>query len=380
MNQVEILLYGVGDLNFMSLNAESTLALAAPTLRKGDITFGHLETSFSDRGVPQRVRPFTGAGIKRNDPPGNISGLTYAGFHVVSYANNHTLDWGEEPVLDTIDALRRNEIAMCGVGRNINEARNPSIIERKGIKVAFLDYCSALPDGYEATADKLGCAPMRVSTFYDQVDGQPGMPPIVVTQANKEDLEAMKEDIRKVRPLADVVVMSIHWGLHLIPALLAMYEREVGHAAIDAGVDLIFGQHPHILKGIEVYKGKVIFYSMGNFVSYFKRSKILGKRPSTREIRRIREALRWEPDPEYPTYELPPDCRKTLIAKCVISDKKIAKVSFLPCMINKQNQPEILHRSDKRSSEVLEYIDWCCKDQDLNTAFSWEGDEVVIST
>jgi poly-gamma-glutamate synthesis protein (capsule biosynthesis protein) len=230
-----------------------------------------------------------------------------------------------------------------------------------------------LPRGYEATKDKVGCAPMRVSTFYEAVDGQPGMPPRIITLANKEDLEMMKADIKKVRPLVDVVIMSIHWGLHLIPACLAMYEKEVGHAAIDAGVDLIFGQHPHILKGIEIYKGKVIFYSMGNFaVPWPRPAGTIVKYP-------LREMLSFVVDPEYSSYGWHPDCRKTLIAKCIISNKKITRVSLLPCMINKQAQPEILLRSDKRSSEVLEYIDWCCRDQDLNARFCWDDDEAVIN-
>jgi poly-gamma-glutamate capsule biosynthesis protein CapA/YwtB (metallophosphatase superfamily) len=375
MNQEEVLLYGVGDLSFAQANPEFILSQVAPTLKKGDITYGHLETSFSDRGARQRVTPFTGGGAKPSDPPRNVVGLTYAGINVVSYAGNHTLDCGEEPVTDTIDILKKNGIAMCGVGKNIDEARKPAIIERKGTKVAFLDYCSVLPKGYEATKDKIGAAPMRVSTFYEEVDGQPGMPPRVVTIPNKEDLEAMKKDIKKVRPLVDVVIMAIHWGLHMIPARLALYEREVAHAAIDAGVDLIFGGHPHVLKGIEVYKGKAIFYSMSNFAFIDSRQ----YPPGYKKIYPIKEMLSFVVDPDYPTYTWPPDSRKTLIAKCIISNKKITKVSFLPCMVNKQAQPEILSHSDKRSSEVAEYIDWCCKDQDFNTRFSWEGDEVVIS-
>ena len=374
MNHEEVLLYGVGDLSFSKADPEFTLSLVAPILKKGDIRYGHLETSFSDRGARQRVSPFTGGGAKPSDPPGNIVGLTYAGIDVVSYASNHTLDCGEEPVIDTIEILKNNGIAMCGVGVNINEARKPAIIERKGVKVAFLDYCSVLPKGYEAAKDRIGCAPMRVSTFYEEVDGQPGMPPKVVTVPYKEDVEAMKEDVRKAKLAADIVIMAIHWGLHMIPARLAMYEKEVAHAAIDAGVDLIFGGHPHILKGIEVYKGKVIFYSLANFAFIDARQ----YPPGYKKIYPIKEMLSFTVDPDYPTYTWPPDARKTIIAKCIISNKKIEKVSFLPCMVNKQAQPEILPLSDKRSSEVIDYIDWCSKDQDFNTTLTREGDEVVI--
>ena len=71
---------------------------------------------------------------------------------------------------------------------------------------------------------------------------------------------------KNAKEQADVVVMSIHWGIHHIPKVIAMYQPKVAHAAIDAGADLILGHHPHVLKGIEVYKGKVCFYSLGNFV------------------------------------------------------------------------------------------------------------------
>jgi len=141
----------------------------------------------------------------------------------------------------------------------------------------------------------------------------------------------MIDDIRKVKPLADVVILCIHWGVHFVPATVAIYQKEVGYDAINAGADLILGSHAHILKGIEVYEGKVIFYSLCNFVMSARR---VGP-----------EATFWttlygiKEDPEYP---FPADSRKTIIAKCIIADKKIAKVSYLPVMINKRAQPEIL--------------------------------------
>lgn len=370
-------LYGVGDVHPVREDPESIFALAAPTLKKADILFGQMEINLSEQCAPQMyMYPVFRA------HPKNVAALTFVGFDVMSFAGNHTLDCGEGACLDTMDILRKNNIAVVGVGKDLQEARKPFILEKKGTRVAFLAYCSVVPVGYEAwptiegAPGKLGLAPMRASTYYEQVDWQPGTPPKILSFADKEDLEAMKEDIRKVRPLADIVVMSIHWGIHFSPGVIAMYQREVGHAAIDAGVDLILGHHAHILKGIEVYKGKPIFYSLCNFGfdSMRKRRK---------DITRIvvsRESYKLAPDPEYPTYPFPVDSRKTIIAKFIISDKKIEKVSFLPCMVNKQSQPEVLPRSDKRSSEVLEYMEWCCKDQGLNAKLSWEGDEVVVST
>lgn len=374
MNRAEILLYGVGDLRPSRDNPESIFAEAAPTLKEADILFGQLETNFSERGTPQ-VHMLPGA----RSHPRNIRALTYAGFDIVSYASNHHLDWGEDALLDTLDLLRQNGIAVVGVGKNIDEARKPIIIERNGTKVAFLNYCSVLPKGYEAGPNKSGGAPMRASTFYEQVDWQPGTPPRILSLAKKEDLEAMRKDIRKVRPLADVVVMSIHWGIHFAPALIAMYQKEVGYAAIDAGVDLILGHHPHILKGIEVYKGKVIFYSLGNFAFDHPIEKLRSNPSSDLAFWGVHYRCEMV-DPEYPNYAFPPDSRKTMIAKCIISNKKIAKVSFLPAMINKQSQPVILAADNQRSEEVFNYMNQITKDQDLGTQFTWDGDEVVVRT
>jgi poly-gamma-glutamate synthesis protein (capsule biosynthesis protein) len=94
---------------------------------------------------------------------------------------------------------------------------------------------------------------------------QPGSPPRIVTLTDPDDLAALVADVGAARDEADVVVVTPHWGLHFTPGAIADYESEVGRAAIDAGADIILGHHQHILKPIQVYKGKVIFHGMGNF-------------------------------------------------------------------------------------------------------------------
>jgi poly-gamma-glutamate capsule biosynthesis protein CapA/YwtB (metallophosphatase superfamily) len=367
----KISVYAVGDIIPEWPNPESIVELALPTLRQADILFGQLEIALSLKVETQ----VSALGYSRRPcDPKKVSVLTHAGFDLISWASNHALDWGETAFLETIDTLTKNNIAVIGVGRNIDEARKPLILERKRTKVAFLAYCSVLPKGYDARADKLGCAPMRASTFYEQWDWQPGTSPRIITLADKDDLAAMVDDIKKVRPLADVVIMSIHWGVHTVPAIIAMYQKEVGHAAIDAGVDLILGHHPHILKGIEVYKGKVIFYSLCNFVGSNPKARPEAIKNEARMLYKVKE------DPEYALYPYPADSRKTIIAKCIISDKKIEGISFLPVLFNKQAQPEVMRRQDKGFYEVLNYIDEISKDQGIETKFSVEGDEVVICT
>ncbi len=343
----------------------SLVKLCAPIIHEADISFCQLERIFSDRPTRWWVHPVA--------HPDNVGELTDAGFNVVSTAGNHHMDAGPDAFMDCIDVLRRNNIQTVGVGKNITEARTPTIVERKGVKVAFIGYSSIIPKVgmlIEAQAERPGCAPMFVTTHYEPLDRQPGYPNTqVYSWADPDDLAAMEEDIKRAKALADVVVMSIHWGIHHNPGMLAMYQYEVGHAAIDAGVDLVLGHHAHIVKGIEVYKGKVIFYSMGNFaidsMAFHRRvtSRFTNRTPS---------------DPEYPTRVGVPDGSKSMIVKCLISGKQITNVSFLPCLINKQGQPEPLYRNDERSDEVLEYLRWCCKAGELETTLVREGDDIRI--
>ena len=185
---------------------------------------------------------------------------------------------------------------------------------------------------------------MRARTFYHQADYQPGTAPAIISIAYPEDVEAMKEDIAKAKALADVVVASFHWGVHYVRGTIATYQREVAHAAIDAGVDLIVGHHPHELKGVEVYKGKAIFYSMGNFAFDLPFS-----------LRQARQALKPEKDlqtltcdPEYAElYSWPAESRKSMIVKCIMANKRIERVSFHPVDINTKAQPVALSESSK---------------------------------
>lgn len=343
----------------------SIVALCAPIIKEADIAFCQLERIFSDRPNRWWCHPVA--------HPDNVTELTDAGFNVVSTAGNHHMDAGPDAFVDCLDILRKNNMQTVGVGRNIVEARTPTIVERKGTKIAFLGYSSILPKAgapAEAQAERPGCAPMFVTTHYEPLDDQPGYPHTkVYTWADERDLAAMKEDIKRARAEADIVVMSIHWGVHLLPGVLAMYQAEVGHAAIDAGVDLIIGHHPHILKAVEVYKGKVIFYSLGNFAI-----------DAMALHRRVTGRFSWrpKPDPKFPTRVGFADSAKTMVVKCLISDKKIQKVSFMPFLINPGGQPEPLYQNDERSDEVLEYVRWCCQDQKIETEFVREGDDVRV--
>ena len=365
------LFYFVGDVGPNREDPDSIFQHVTKVLSQGDIVFCQLEPNLSRRGtrLPQ-------ARLAMRADPKSASAIKKAGFHVVSFASNHCMDWGSEAFFDTIDALREQGLLVIGVGRNIEEARRPAMLEVKGARIAFLAYNSILPLGYWAEVDRPGCVPLRALTFYEQIEhDQPGTPCRIHTFPHRGDLKAMVDDIKNAKSKADLVIVSMHWGIHFVPAIIADYQREIGHAAIDSGADLVIGHHAHILKGIEVYKGKVIFYSLCNFALElpFAFAEGLLNSPAHKEIRDLYSDQKSDPkDPMHP------DSKKTLIGKCVISNQTIKRISALPTWINDQSQPEILSSNDKRFDEVVKYVEKITRDQDLDTRYITDGDEVII--
>jgi poly-gamma-glutamate synthesis protein (capsule biosynthesis protein) len=188
----EVSLYAVGDVAVTRDNPESAFTQTGTVLNEPDILFGQLEATLSQKGWPKAE------GGPQRPHPNVASVLEAAGFDVMSFATNHVMDYGAEGLLDTLNIAAAKGIRLFGAGKDIHEARRPAILERKGVKIAFLGYNSILPQGFWATDDRPGCAPVRVRTFYESIDPHhPGTPPEVFTFAYKEDVEAMVEDIKK---------------------------------------------------------------------------------------------------------------------------------------------------------------------------------------
>jgi poly-gamma-glutamate synthesis protein (capsule biosynthesis protein) len=377
MGDKALTMLAVGDLILNEPKAESFFALSAPVLRSADVVVGQVEVPFTSRGVE------THAEIIPNAPcdPRNMSALPYAGFNVVTLAGNHIWDSGAPGIEDTITGLRKYGIAVVGAGMNISEARSPAVIERNGTRIGFLSYNCIGPKQTWATPAKPGCAYVHIISHYELPIANPGGPPAVFTYAESQSLEAMVEDIRKLRPHCEVLVVVFHKGVILTPARIAMYERQVSHAAIDAGADLVLGHHAHILRGIEKYKGKAIFHGIGHFVVAMQNLTVdgAGSAVDTQQARRrLEELFGFEYDSDAdPKALFPSDSKKTIIAKCVIDDGKITRASYLPCLINEEGQPEIL-KNDDRGRQVFAYMDKITQKAGLNARYEWEGDEVVI--
>jgi poly-gamma-glutamate capsule biosynthesis protein CapA/YwtB (metallophosphatase superfamily) len=362
----------VGDLILDEPQAESYFTYVAPLLKSADVVVGQVEVVFTDRGFCSS----TDVAAPPCDPA-NMSAIPFAGFNVITLAGNHVWDSGPPGIEDTIAGLQNYGIAVVGAGMNIDEARRPAIVKRNGTTFGFLSYNCVGPRESWATSKKSGCAYVNILTHYELDHATPGGPPSIYTFAEPRSLALMVDDIRKLRPLCDVLVVALHKGLGHIPAKLAQYEKGVSYAAIDAGADLILGHHAHILKGIEQYKGKTIFHGLCNFVTVTRALTPDPTQDSQQWAMRRKELFGFAPDPECPTYPFHPEAKQTIIAKCTISGGKITRTSYLPCLVNKKGQPEIL-KNDQMGQQVFNYVDKISQAAGLNTQFEWDENEVVV--
>ncbi len=367
----ETLLYAVGDVAPSRPDPNSLFRRTRGELRRADVAFCQLEINLTGRG-----ERFPQARHTDRTSAAAAHALRAAGFTIVSFAGNHCMDWGREGFFDTIESLRSAGLSVAGVGTNILEARKPVMVETSGGRIGLLAYNSILPMGYWAESARPGCAPMRAWTYYEQIEhDQPGTPCRVHTWANEDDLRALTADICALKRQVDVVLISMHWGIHFVPAVIADYQRQVARAAIDAGAGLILGHHAHILKGIEVYRGVPIFYSLGNFAVDLPMTREHAERPSFKEIQKLNP--NWIPDFES-TYNFPFDSRKSVIVKCIVAGGKLDSVRLLPVYIDGQSNPEILVAEDSRFDEVKQYLESITAEAGLNGRLITAGDELKV--
>lgn len=334
-----------------------------PLLAQADLVFGQLETSFAAQGsrLPQARHAVLAQ-------PAGAAALAEAGFHVISCAGNHCLDWGNEALAETLRHLSAAGIAVVGAGADIARAR-AAVVKRlpDGTRVAFLAYCSILPMSYWAEENRPGCAPMRARTLYEQIEhDQPGTPARIHTFAHEGDLAAMQQDIRAARRSADIVLVSQHWGIHFVRATIADYQREVARAAIHAGADAVIGHHAHILKGMEFIDGKPVFYSLCNFATDLRMDPEHAARKSFREIQRLAE--NWEPD-FGSSYNFPPASRLSMVARFEISQGAVSGVGFVPLWIGRDALPQPLLPGDSRFGDVVDYMRAVTGEAGLNGSY-----------
>lgn len=373
-NNGKVTVLAVGDVCVNRDEPDSIFTHVDSAIQEADISFCQLETIYSKRG-----NPMPQGRVPLRADKNNVGAIKRAGFDIVSFASNHLLDWGQDALFDTIDAVTEQGIPVIGAGRNMAEARKPEIMVCEGTKIAFLAYNSILPMGYWADINRPGCAPLRAWTLYEQVEhDQPGTPARIHTFAHEEDKAALLEDVRNAKAKADIVMLSIHWGIHFKEAEIANYQREVAYAAIEAGADCILGHHAHILKPIEVYKGKPIFYSLCNFAFDLPLPDHVLEGEKWKELMALNPS--WTIDKSYRSYPFPVDSRMTIACKMEIEEGHLRAVHILPAFVNENSQPRLLNQDEREFHDVIAYIEKINGIENIDTRFRIEGNEVVVVT
>ena len=201
-------------------------------LSRSSLVFGNLECPLSERGRRMSNDCCYSAS------PRFAAGLKDAGFRVLSLANNHSLDFGETAFRDTLVALGEQGIAVVGAGPSLEQARQPAVFESDTTRIAFLGYNMIGPDWLYAGDSEWGVVPLN---------------PLLVS-----------EDIARIREEVDLVLVSVHWGEEL-KAFPWPRQIELARYLVECGADAVLGHHPHVAGAIEIYRGRPIFYSLGNF-------------------------------------------------------------------------------------------------------------------
>lgn len=282
-------------------------------IQSADVAFTNLEMVLSRYAGTPVVES---GGMNLSADPAVARDLQRLGFNLTAFANNHTLNYGEQGALDTLRELEEIGFVCAGAGRHLAEARVPAFLETAAGRIGLVACASTFAPGQRAGPQRAdvqgrpGLNPQRFDTLYviDQehmdavqriaqrtgAEGQRqrriwmgfGPPPKregefvfadrsfivgpefrIKTEAHQQDLEGNLRSVRHAREMSDLVLVSIH--AHEQGAERwhpADFIVEFAHACIDAGADMVIGHGPHLLRGLEIYNGRPVFYSLGNFI------------------------------------------------------------------------------------------------------------------
>jgi poly-gamma-glutamate capsule biosynthesis protein CapA/YwtB (metallophosphatase superfamily) len=315
----------IGDVDIQR-RADPTTAFThiGETLRHADLVYANLEGMLVKPQGPEIDIPDKRGW--RHPGPDGVLALKAWNIKTVGVANNVAYDRAN--ILETLRVLDANGIAHTGGGKNIAEAHRPAIVERKGVKFGFLQYTARWYQDNEQIATDTEAGVAKISSR----DGA------TIDQA---DLDRVRDDIRRLRPLVDIVVVSHHNrdGATATqfpgnpPAartagardqnVSEAYQKQFAHVALDEGADLVYGHGTHTIQGVEIHNGKPILYAIGH--SAF----------------------------DQPGYEKSKD---GLVARAVIRGKKIARVSFVPVSRDDHNDVYMLEPASEEGSRLLDIV------------------------
>ena len=214
------------------------LARVSEHLAAADVTIGNLEAPLSD----DMSDPLWTKDVFLISRPAAIEGLKESDFTFLSLANNHAMDYGWVALEDTIQALDGAGIKYSGAGINYDEAWKIATTEVDGVSIAFLSLTDVIPENFLAYENSAGVAAARI------------------------DMDYTCEVVSKMAAEYDIVVLAMHWGEEYQDYTTEWLQDVPAHQLVDAGADVILGNHPHVIQGIEFYKGALISYSQGDFV------------------------------------------------------------------------------------------------------------------
>ncbi|MGH9336709.1 MAG: CapA family protein, partial [Vicinamibacteria bacterium] len=276
--------------------------------------------------------------------PEGVAALKASNIDVVGVANN--VAYGRDNILETLRVLDANGIAHAGAGRNLEEAHQPAIVERRGVKIGFLQYTARWYREEEQIATATAPGVARILSR----DGI-GIDPF--------DLDRLRSDVRQLRSRADIVVVSHHNRDGGTPVQFGPpndrersaarpdrtraeeYQKEFAHVALESGADLVFGHGTHTVQGVEVYEGKPILYAVGH--SAF----------------------------DQPGYEKSTD---GLVIRVVVRGKNVVRVSFVPVTRDRDNNVLMLDPSSGKGARLLQVVKGVSEDVPLTI----DGQEVVL--
>ena len=340
-NAVTILL--LGDINIQQrANPAEAFSNVRATLNGADLVYGNVEGLLVESEGPDKDLPNKNGW--QHIGPEAVQALKAGHIQAVGVANN--VAYGPANIIKSLAILDANGIAHTGAGANIDAAHKPAILESKGVKIGFLQYTAKwyAQDQQIATATRPGVA--RIMSR----DG---------TAIEQPDLTRLREDIRRLRPLVDILVVSSHnrdgLGRPLPPELTAEsrpttnvrteggdksslsspiplgpqfsqtepYQKALAHEAIDAGADVVYGHGSHVLQEIEIYKGKPVLYCLGNFAM---------------------DWIRMSPNKE------------GMVARVVVEDKRVARLSLVPLTRDAQNNVLMLDPASGEGARLIQKV------------------------
>jgi poly-gamma-glutamate synthesis protein (capsule biosynthesis protein) len=319
-------------------------------MQEADIAYGNMEFSLNDR--PELLRPF----YNFRAPKDFRWELARTGINLVSQANNHALDFGPEGLKECLQALDHANITHAGAGTTLAEAHAPGTMEVAGHKtrvalLAYMRYWTAKYRSRDASAPSL--ATINPAVILVAKDGK-------VEKAEgplESDINTMEEDILLARRKADLLLVSLHnhdvthHRAYGIQDTTPPNEQIMFHRAIEAGADLVLGTGPHVLRGIEIYKGRPIFYSLGDFIYQYRtpdriHSDLIHQRDSEMPVR-TNESV-WDRRDSRETLE-------TVLVRMTLNQGKLKRIQLLPVTIDDEGPLYGVPRlaTTRRAGEII---------------------------